>query len=299
VRSGTVPTDYTFTGQKRDNDAGLHFYNARYYDSGLGRFTQPDTIVPNMFNPQSLNRYAYVLNNPVKYTDPMGHEYISGADQRDQLNTESDSTDLSIDDIIHLYLGDHGGTSEYFQQNGKRLPTAGYIIQLARTGQLYEKTGIQGIKMFSLWADATLGALMATGEMNEYCNDSNSCHDAYAAVLTTVVMRYDEGKGFKRLDGINSYGSLMAAECDSATGCSQYKGLNNWIQGNGNYDLNAKAYQEKLQFAFLVAIEVFGGGQLYTDVAKDKFTYFGKEPNGTPMWFGDINRNRRPTYFRR
>jgi hypothetical protein len=49
------------------------FYNARYYDTTLGRFTQPDTIVPNPLNPQSLNRFAYVLNNPLKYTDPTGH----------------------------------------------------------------------------------------------------------------------------------------------------------------------------------------------------------------------------------
>jgi hypothetical protein len=49
------------------------FYGARYYDVSLGRFTQPDTLVPSPLNPQSLNRFAYVLNNPVKYTDPTGH----------------------------------------------------------------------------------------------------------------------------------------------------------------------------------------------------------------------------------
>ncbi|MBI5650568.1 MAG: N-acetylmuramoyl-L-alanine amidase [Chloroflexi bacterium] len=59
------------------------FYNARYYDSTIGRFTQADTIVPNLYNPQSLNRYAYVRNNPVKYTDPTGHEYIPRPDQDD------------------------------------------------------------------------------------------------------------------------------------------------------------------------------------------------------------------------
>ncbi|MBI5653894.1 MAG: hypothetical protein HZC40_26115 [Chloroflexi bacterium] len=70
---GTLPTDYTFTGQKNDASSALMFYNARYYDTAIGRFTQADTIVPNLYNPQSLNRYAYVLNNPVKYTDPTGN----------------------------------------------------------------------------------------------------------------------------------------------------------------------------------------------------------------------------------
>ena len=73
TEGSALPTDYTFTGQKSDDSTGLMFYNARYYDTSLGRFTQPDTIVPNLLDSQSLNRYAYVLNNPLKYTDPTGH----------------------------------------------------------------------------------------------------------------------------------------------------------------------------------------------------------------------------------
>ena len=48
------------------------YYWARFYDGALGRFTQPDTIVPEPGNPQALNRYSYVLNNPLRYTDPTG-----------------------------------------------------------------------------------------------------------------------------------------------------------------------------------------------------------------------------------
>jgi hypothetical protein len=46
---------------------------ARYYDAALGRFISADTIIASLANPQSLNRYAYGLNNPVKYTDPSGY----------------------------------------------------------------------------------------------------------------------------------------------------------------------------------------------------------------------------------
>jgi len=67
-----VPTDKKFTGQRLDN-SGLYYYGARYYDAGIGRFISSDTIVPEPFNPQSLNRYSYTLNNPLKYTDPSGH----------------------------------------------------------------------------------------------------------------------------------------------------------------------------------------------------------------------------------
>ena len=70
----TTVTDYTFTGQKNDAASALMFYNARYYDANIGRFVQADPIVAAPFNPQSLNRFAYVLNNPVRYTDPTGYK---------------------------------------------------------------------------------------------------------------------------------------------------------------------------------------------------------------------------------
>jgi RHS repeat-associated protein len=64
------------------DNTGLYYYNARYYDPGIGRFISADTIVPNPANPQSLNRYSYCLNNPLKYTDPTGHmdDYDLGLD---------------------------------------------------------------------------------------------------------------------------------------------------------------------------------------------------------------------------
>ena len=43
------------------------------YSPYINQFSQPDSIVPNLYNPQSLNRYAYALNNPVRYMDPSGH----------------------------------------------------------------------------------------------------------------------------------------------------------------------------------------------------------------------------------
>ncbi|MCR4427693.1 MAG: hypothetical protein NUW23_16225, partial [Firmicutes bacterium] len=69
---GTLPTDFTFTGQ-RSEDFGLLDYHARFYDPVLGRFISADTIVPEPGNPQALNRYSYVLGNPLRYTDPSGH----------------------------------------------------------------------------------------------------------------------------------------------------------------------------------------------------------------------------------
>ncbi len=71
TRSGSVPTDRKFTGQRLDS-TGLYYYGARYYDPVVGRFISPDTVVQDFANPQTLNRYSYVLNNPLRYVDPTG-----------------------------------------------------------------------------------------------------------------------------------------------------------------------------------------------------------------------------------
>ncbi|WP_376788424.1 RHS repeat-associated core domain-containing protein [Thermoflexus sp.] len=70
---GVWVTDRRFTGQRWEPGLGLYDYRARFYDPALGRFLQPDPIVPEPGNPQALNRYAYVYNNPLQYTDPTGH----------------------------------------------------------------------------------------------------------------------------------------------------------------------------------------------------------------------------------
>ena len=69
--SGTSPTDYAYTGQMQEDE--IYFYNARWYDPQLGRFMQADTIVPlQVQGTQAWDRFAYVNNNPIRYTDPSG-----------------------------------------------------------------------------------------------------------------------------------------------------------------------------------------------------------------------------------
>ncbi len=51
----------------------MYYFDAVYNDPKLARFISADTIVPNFADPQSLNRYSYVNNNPINYTDPSGH----------------------------------------------------------------------------------------------------------------------------------------------------------------------------------------------------------------------------------
>ena len=65
-------TKYQFTGQfSYESEFGLLFYQSRFYDPALGRFSSPDTIIPG--GVQAYDRYAYVRNNPIKFNDPTGH----------------------------------------------------------------------------------------------------------------------------------------------------------------------------------------------------------------------------------
>lgn len=77
-----VNVPYKYTGQELDSSTGFYDYGARQYEPALGRFTSPDTIVPDARDPQSLNRYSYAQNNPLRYIDPSGHfgEEAGGGD---------------------------------------------------------------------------------------------------------------------------------------------------------------------------------------------------------------------------
>ena len=65
---------FKFTGKERDGESGLDYFGARYYGSSMGRFMSPDPLLNSgrPDNPQTWNRYSYVLNNPLKMVDPTG-----------------------------------------------------------------------------------------------------------------------------------------------------------------------------------------------------------------------------------
>jgi len=71
---------YRFTGKERDAETGIDYFGARYYSSSMGRFLSADwsagpATVPyaHLDNPQTLNLYAYVDNNPINGVDADGH----------------------------------------------------------------------------------------------------------------------------------------------------------------------------------------------------------------------------------
>lgn len=77
VGSETSSTSYGFTGHEHLDDVDLLDMGGRIYDPMVGRFLSADPIVQAPENLQNLNRYSYVLNNPLSYTDPSGYFFKS------------------------------------------------------------------------------------------------------------------------------------------------------------------------------------------------------------------------------
>ncbi len=78
--AGTDGNHYKFTGKEFDDESGLYNYGARYYGPAIGRFTSPDPqgiALRHLLNPQKLNKYSYVLNNPESMFDPDGKEEVT------------------------------------------------------------------------------------------------------------------------------------------------------------------------------------------------------------------------------
>ena len=119
------PNFYKFIGKHRDEDEGsyLDYFGARYYASSMGRFMSPDTgadavmgvPVPyaDLTNPQSLNLYSYVGNNPLTRTDPDGHDYTICIPGQPCTHL----TDQQYQDAIHGQ-GNNGINAPAFGQSG-------------------------------------------------------------------------------------------------------------------------------------------------------------------------------------
>jgi len=87
-----VHLTYKFTGKERDTESGLDYFGARYYASSMGRFMSPDwaskpEAVPysSLPDPQTLNLYAYVGNNPLSRADADGHYFVVSAQLQQQV----------------------------------------------------------------------------------------------------------------------------------------------------------------------------------------------------------------------
>nr|WP_082280016.1 RHS repeat-associated core domain-containing protein [Leptospira interrogans] len=73
VQRGDLNFSPKFNSQELDRESGFYFYNARFYDPGIARFTSADTVIDGELDTQGWNRFSYVKGNPIGAKDPTGH----------------------------------------------------------------------------------------------------------------------------------------------------------------------------------------------------------------------------------
>jgi RHS repeat-associated protein len=94
------PTEHHYTGKERDTESGNDYFGARYYGSSMGRFLSPDPVIitpDRLANPQQLNLYAYVANNPLRFIDPTGEILQCVGDDKSRSQCFSDLQQIAGD----------------------------------------------------------------------------------------------------------------------------------------------------------------------------------------------------------
>lgn len=123
-------TDHKFTGKKLDDETGLYYYGARYYDPLISRFLAFDPWQGNLSDPQSLNKYAYVLNNPIKFIDPTGMYNMKSGE------VEKGDTLGGITSELNDYFGTRHSYQDIAKINNISDPNKLQIGQLVRMGTI-------------------------------------------------------------------------------------------------------------------------------------------------------------------
>jgi RHS repeat-associated protein len=136
-----------FTGHERDShgageDDNLDYMHARFYSPYVGRFLSPDDLNGNIARPQTLNRYSYVLGNPVAYADPYGLFPCPGipdleCHERVDVTADDPASKTGLDGLQDLLTGRSlmsaldgglGGLRNYYQRRFEEMAVQGNYL---------------------------------------------------------------------------------------------------------------------------------------------------------------------------
>lgn len=150
-----------FTDHEHLDGVGLVHMNGRVYDPTLGRFMSPDPFVQAPYNTQSYNRYSYVFNNPLSFTDPSGYYCVTtgggaeGSGVKCYQGSDDGSFDIGFFDTLFFRQQEEGrnlydATVSFF--------TEGTIYQ-EETTVLNDFVGIFALTSEDLVADSATGVV--------------------------------------------------------------------------------------------------------------------------------------------
>ena len=109
--ASTLATDLQYTDQRSFESSlgSLYFYGSRWYSPVVGRFLQPDSLVPGAGSRQTFNRFTYAQNNPIKFADPTGHDARVGPDPNAKRGDEYNGYKIEDDNTLVYGLWQHIG----------------------------------------------------------------------------------------------------------------------------------------------------------------------------------------------
>jgi RHS repeat-associated protein len=118
---------YLYTGKEKDS-SGLYYFGARYYDPEIGRFVTRDVSEGDKRNPQSLNLYSFCLNNPVRYTDPLGFEEKTPEEIVEEIFSYLSNLDDSGLSLEEYFTDEEGNSLSVIEGLTKLLEDLGFEI---------------------------------------------------------------------------------------------------------------------------------------------------------------------------
>lgn len=271
VLSGATKSKFAYTGQERDNETGLDYYNARYYSPDIHRFTQPDPVIADVYNPQMLNRYSYVLNNPLRYTDPTGNQSLLSS----LISTVTNAVKSAISFVSNLVSGSSQSTKQSSTNSKSSTPPTSAPANNI-PGLSGVKTTVSGLSgnttsLNSKTPDSNKGVILPTN-IPSNANISNNMNQAAQNKLNIFWF-----KGQVETDGPQDYKSIKRYGPDA----SQYQDF-----GNFNYGAVAEASGYSENFAQSMA----GAYQIWTNVKRSNAGLSSVPSYGKPFLeypFGD------------
>ncbi|MBU7019124.1 MAG: RHS repeat protein, partial [Theionarchaea archaeon] len=143
--------DYLFNGKEKDSTE-FYYYGARYYDPEIGRFATRDALSGFPANPQTLNKYTYCVNNPLKYVDPAGL-WFEPADEEVKNALDDDASENSGESSESLLDRVAGITEDQWE----------YLYNLIKNG-FYEQAIREVLDLLGIPYELSEGGIYIFGE---------------------------------------------------------------------------------------------------------------------------------------
>jgi RHS repeat-associated protein len=219
VYTNTCPQNYKFAGKERDFETGNDNFGARSYSSVYGRFLRPDPLyleLHRLIDPQQLNLYSYVRNNPLSLTDPTGLDIMCyGAECQGYLQALQKDVSFTVTMDKNGKIGTEGDVDK------KQLSKSDKAFLKAITDTKHHVTinAVGGKQDSSIFFGASHGATHTINfDQAALLDDAKNAGGLTSAGLVghETLEAYDESKGYSMEEGHNWAASLGFPGFDKA-----------------------------------------------------------------------------------